>query len=158
MAKGLMFLTCIVVGFGVVSCSGDEDGDSSTGVTSVLAGQGLTGGGQASSVTLEVDMTAVQARVEGSCTGATAIQSIDEQGAAACSTAYNGHNNDPCTSDNGYRIIGNMQQEFGCHLTCGEICANHGLVCEFAYRVDGAYRNCTVINNDEALYCWCKDQ
>lgn len=70
--------------------------------------------------------------------------------------AFTGHSTNDCVNDTGFMIIGNVQEEFGCHLTCNEICERHGMVCDRAYSWDGSYRTCESINNSDALYCWCR--
>jgi len=74
----------------------------------------------------------------------------------AAKQSFTGHSTNDCENDTGYMIIGNVQEEFGCHLTCDEICERHGMVCERAYSWDGNYRTCTSVSNNDSLYCWCK--
>ncbi len=55
-------------------------------ITAIEAGPGLTGGGEDGSVRLNVDNSAVQSRVAGSCTGSDAISSITQDGLVTCTT------------------------------------------------------------------------
>ena len=80
----------------------------------------------------------------------------DHDGRYAAKQSFTGHTTNDCDNDTGYMIIGNIQEEFGCHLTCEDICDRHSMVCERAYSIDGSYRTCTSINNSDALYCWCR--
>ncbi len=156
MSKRAIVSISLVAGLALVSCGDDDNGEEAGGVTAVLAGAGLSGGGTSGSVTVQADFSAVQGRVEGACTGATSMQTIDEQGAATCTPAFTGINNTECADDSGYLIIGNPQPEFGCHQHCDDMCAKHGMTCEYAYTVAGVLRTCTSINNNGVLYCWCK--
>jgi len=67
---------------GSVTCELDNDGGGD--ITSVSAGIGLTGGGVVGDVTLDVDTSAIQARVSGSCTAGNAIRSINSVGGVLC--------------------------------------------------------------------------
>jgi hypothetical protein len=60
-----------------------------------------------------------------------------------------------CANATGYFIIGNVQDEFGCSLTCNAICEAHGLTCERARNANGTMSSCTSVNNSAVLYCWC---
>lgn len=54
------------------------------GVTSVTAGTGLSGGGGPGAVTLSLDTTSLQARVDGTCSATQAIRAIAEDGTVNC--------------------------------------------------------------------------
>jgi hypothetical protein len=70
---------------------------------------------------------------------------------------FNGHNSGDCANDGGFVVIGNLQEEFGCVVSCSDICARHGLTCDRAYDLGGNYRVCAFLHpTDGALYCWCK--
>jgi len=60
-----------------------------------------------------------------------------------------------CTNATGYFIIGNVQEEFGCSLTCDAVCQAHDLTCEKARNANGTMSSCTSVNNSAVLYCFC---
>lgn len=66
---------------GTVTCETDDVGG---GVTEVVAGNGLSGGGSTPQVTLSIDPTAVQVRVTATCSGGEFIQAIGEDGSVTC--------------------------------------------------------------------------
>lgn len=70
---------------------------------------------------------------------------------------FNGHNSGDCKSDGGFVIIGNVQEEFGCVVSCTDICSRHGLTCDRVFDVAGNYHVCSfLVPTNGALYCWCK--
>ncbi len=68
---------------GGVGCQATGSGT----ITEVLAGTGLTGGGDSGSVSLAADPTVVQNRVGGTCSGVTAVQSVAQNGTVNCTQA-----------------------------------------------------------------------
>jgi hypothetical protein len=67
---------------GTVLCQNDTAGTGD--ITGVTAGTGLTGGGGSGAVTLTVDTTMIQARVNGTCAAGTFVTAISATGAVTC--------------------------------------------------------------------------
>jgi hypothetical protein len=88
--------------------------------------------------------------------GVYALEAHDHDARYFPRSEFTGHSTNNCANDTGYFIIGNMQEEFGCHENCDVICQRHDLTCQYAYSVTGVMRTCTSINNSDMLYCWCK--
>jgi hypothetical protein len=82
--------------FSLGAC-GDDDGATSS-ITAVTAGTGLSGGGTEGEVTLSADTDYLQRRVDDTCAGNTAVQSITSDGSVSCSAemalATHDHNAD----------------------------------------------------------------
>jgi len=77
-------LFCVLCLVGLVAGCSDDGGDSSS-ITAVTAGEGLEGGGSEGEVTLSADTGYLQARVQNSCTGNSAMQAIGSTGNVSCS-------------------------------------------------------------------------
>jgi hypothetical protein len=83
-----------VAASGAPSCQAFGSGNGT--ITGVSPGSGLTGGGTTGTLTLNVDPTAVQQRVSGSCTTGSAIAAVEQAGTVSCtagpvySEAHNG--------------------------------------------------------------------
>lgn len=91
-------------------------------------------------------------------TGVYAIEAHDHDARYIAKSAFTGTEyaeTNQCNDATGYFIIGNVQQEFGCQVTCDTICQRHGLTCERARGSDGTMRNCTYVSNSAVMYCWC---
>jgi len=67
-------------GSGLTNLPGGGGGD----ITTVTAGTGLTGGGDTGAVTLNVDTTAIQSRVSGTCAAGSSIREIASNGTVTC--------------------------------------------------------------------------
>ena len=76
----------LVVGSNIILGGVSRSGWPSSGVTSISAGSGLSGGGSSSSVTLSVDTGTIQKRVSTPCPSGQAITSIDVNGVPNCET------------------------------------------------------------------------
>jgi hypothetical protein len=59
-------------------------------ITEVVAGSGLTGGGTAGAVTLDVNPSVVQSRIAGVCPTGNAIQSVNPNGSVTCQEVFEG--------------------------------------------------------------------
>jgi len=57
---------------------------NSSGINTIIAGFGLSGGGSSSSVTLDADPTVVQQRISGSCLAGESIRAINQDGTVVC--------------------------------------------------------------------------
>ena len=71
---------------GTVTCEPTGSGD----ITAVYTGTGLTGGGTSGDVTLNVDTTAIQQRVTGTCAGGNAIRVVNRDGTVTCEPTGSG--------------------------------------------------------------------
>jgi len=71
---------------GTVTCQTDTGGGSGT-VTSIVAGEGLTGGTITGSGTIAVNPSAVQSRVSASCPDGSSIRAIGSDGSVTCQQA-----------------------------------------------------------------------
>lgn len=80
----------------VVAGCGDDDGGSSSAITAVTAGDGLSGGGSEGEVTLSADTQYLQRRVDDTCAGNSAVQAIDAAGMVSCTSDLSlaAHNHD----------------------------------------------------------------
>jgi len=58
--------------------------NNSGGISGVTAGSGLSGGGNSGNVTLNVDTTAIQARVNAACPSGQSIRQINQNGNVTC--------------------------------------------------------------------------
>ncbi len=61
------------------------DGSSSSNITSIFGGTGLSGGGSSGNVTLSVNTNVIQRRVTGACTFGQFVDSIRADGSVTCS-------------------------------------------------------------------------
>jgi len=71
-----------VHGNGSVTCAVDRD--SGGDITSVGAGHGLIGGGVAGAVSMSVNLSAMQARIQGACATGMVVQSVGRDGSLVC--------------------------------------------------------------------------
>ena len=71
---------------GTVECELDDvaSGGGAAGVTSVVAGEGLVGGGDSGAVALALDPAVAQLRVSGSCASGSAVRAILDDGSVEC--------------------------------------------------------------------------
>jgi hypothetical protein len=67
---------------GSVICADDQVNAGT--ITGIATSGGLTGGGTAGDVSLGIDLSAIQRRVAGSCTGTNAVQSVAQDGTVVC--------------------------------------------------------------------------
>jgi len=70
---------------------------SSSGITNILTGLGLTGGGNSGEVTLSANMNYLQRKIIGSCPQGSAISSISEDGTVNCQSIIEGEKDYPIT-------------------------------------------------------------
>jgi hypothetical protein len=98
---------------GVATCEPVGTGD----ITGVTAGAGLSGGGSAGTVTMSVNTTVVQSRVNGTCAAGNAMRVISADGAVTCQATGNGDITDvtvsPGLTGGGSAGPVNIAPEFG---------------------------------------------
>ncbi len=87
--------------------------------------------------------------------GVYAVAAHDHDARYFPKAAFNGIDTGDCAGSNGYVIIGNIQQEFGCRNDCDTICQRHNMTCDQVRSTDGTMRTCTYVGNSAVLYCWC---
>ncbi len=106
---------------GTVTCEPVAGGAGD--ITAVNAGTGLTGGGQSGDVTLDVDTTAIQRRVAGTCAGGNAIRVINADGTVACEPVDGGGAHDhwgETWSGSGVGLTLNSSNDDGLRVSGGD--------------------------------------
>lgn len=77
-------------GNGGWACAADTDTNSGGDITGVTASTGLSGGGTSGAVSLDVDFTQTQRRLNASCNVGSSIRAVAQDGSIACDSATSG--------------------------------------------------------------------
>ena len=83
---------------GTVQC--EVDNDSGGDITSITAGNGLSGGGSSGDVTIDADTTVIQSRVTGTCPSGQSIRTVNQNGSVVCETIDSGATPPLCSGTN----------------------------------------------------------